>query len=304
MKKTNRAPTTAHSLSAFHRLLGLPQPAHPLISVVRCLEMSEESLEALSPFLNNFYIISLLKDFRGQLKYGQQHYDFEEGVMCFLAPGQLISTSATPPQLGFSVIFHPDFVLHSPLAGTLPQHGYFSYVAHEALHLSATEETMVVTLMQTIEQECHRAIDAFSHQVLVAQVDLLLSYCDRFYARQFLTRRHVNADLLGKLEALLTAYFDQENVAEIGLPTVQFISDQLHVSPTYLSDMLRSLTGQSTQQHIHAKLIDRAKQLLTTTSWPVGEIAYRLGFDYPQSFNKLFKKKMQVSPLAFRQSFN
>lgn len=163
---------------------------------------------------------------------------------------------------------------------------------------------MVTSIMKNIEQEYRSVIDGYSQDVIISHIELLLNYCNRFYNRQFITRKNANSDLLTNLEELISDYFNNDNVQELGLPTVQYISDKLHVSPNYLSDMLRTLTGQNAQQHIHNKLIEKAKEILTTTSLSVGEIAYRLGFEHPQSFSKLFKNKTQVSPLEFRHSFN
>jgi len=163
---------------------------------------------------------------------------------------------------------------------------------------------MITSIMQNVDHEYRSSIDTYSQDVMVSHIDLLLNYCNRFYNRQFLTRKTANNDLLINLETVLSEYFSNDHVKEKGLPTVQYISEKLNISPNYLSDMLRSLTGQSTQQHIHGKLIEKAKELITTTSLSVSEIAYQLGFEYPQSFNKLFKSKTDFSPLEFRQSFN
>lgn len=304
MKTTPKKPVTVESISALHRLLGLAKSAHPLISVVQCDQFSPQVLDALTPLISAFYVVSIIQEFNGKLKYGQHHYDFDEGVMSFLAPGQLIANTATQPYPRISIIFHPDLLRNYSLATTIRQYGYFAYSVHEALHLSEQEEAMVIGQMRAIKGEYGRGIDNYTQTVMVAQLDLLLTYCDRFYNRQFTTRRHVHTDVLTKLEALLDELINSNALAQTGLPTVHFLAGQLHVSPSYLSDMLRSLTGQNTQQHIHAKLIEKAKELLATTTLTTGEIAGQLGFDYPQSFNKLFKKKTNVSPLAFRQSFN
>lgn len=303
MKKANKDFNTFNSISELHRFLGIPKPKHPLVSIVNCSEIPEETSEPLTNNLNGFYIISVKKNFKGKLKYGQKYYDFDEGVMSFLAPGQLISKSTTNSHLGLSLIFHPDFIRNYPLAGIIKNYGYFSYAVNEALHLSEIEEEMIITLMQNIEREYLSPIDSYSQNVIVSQIDLFLNYCNRFYNRQFITRNNAGNDLLIRLETALSAFFDNKKLVKTGLPTVQYISEQLHVSPTYLSDMLRSLTGQSAQQHIHAKLIEKAKQILTSSNLSVSEIAYNLGFEYPQSFSKLFKQKTDLSPLEFRNSF-
>lgn len=303
MKKSNKTFDTFDSISELHRFLGLPKPDYPLVSVVRCSEIIDNENKPLSNYLNGFYIISVKKDFTGKMKYGQQYYDFDEGVMSFVAPGQLVSKSDTNHN-GLSLIFHPDFIRNYPIAQTIKNYGFFSYSVNEALHLSEKEESMILTLMKSIEQEYLNAIDLLTQNVIVSQIDLFLNYCNRFYNRQFITRSNVSNDLLVKLETLLENYFNDEKLSETGSPTVQYVSEQLNVSATYLSDMLRSVTGQNTQQHIHSKLVEKAKEVLTTTSLSVSEVAYQLGFGYPQSFNKLFKNKTNMSPKAFRQSFN
>lgn len=304
MKNTAQSPYIINSISELHRLLVLPKPAHPMVSVIDLSAVGCITDPAMSSVVYNFYSICIKKDFKGKLKYGRNYYDFDEGVMTFFAPGQVIATELTDDTSlnGCWLVFHPDFIQSYPLAAKLKSYGFFSYAVNEALHLSEKEEAMVATLMDTIAQEYHSAIDHYSQDVIIAQIELLLNYCNRFYNRQFITRKNAGNDLLSRLEALLDEHFS--NQANEVLPTVQSVAAALNVSPDYLSDMLRSLTGRNTQQHIHNRLIEEAKELLSTTSLSVSEIAYRLGFGYPQSFNKLFKSKTQVSPLAFRQSFN
>ena len=276
------------------------------MSVINLADVKCHFDETIKSVIYNFYSVCIKKDFTGKLKYGQNYYDFDEGVMTFFSPGQVISTD-TPDDMaikGWWLVIHPDFIQSYPLAKGIKEYGYFTYAVNEALHLSDKEEAMMTMLIEQIGQEYRSPIDHYSQDVIVSQIDLLLNYANRFYNRQFITRKSASHDLLTKLETLLSDYFEHEKVQEMGLPTVQYLSEKLNVSPTYLSDLLRKLTGQSTQQHIHNKLIDKAKQILTTTSLSVSEIAYQLGFEYPQSFNKLFKSKTNVSPLEFRQSFN
>lgn len=260
----------------------------------------------MKSYMYNFYSVCIKKDFRGKMKYGQHYYDFDHGVMTFFSPGQVLSTVTEEERacVGWWLVFHPDYIRHSALGQKLKNYGYFSYAVNEALHVSEKEEALITNLMQQIDQEYRSIIDGFSQDVIISHIELLLNYCNRFYNRQFITRKNASNDLLVKLEDLLTDYFNSGKVQEFGLPTVQYISDALAISPNYLSDMLRSLTGQNTQQHIHTKLIEKAQEILTTTSLSVSEIAYQLGFEYPQSFSKLFKNKMNISPLEFRQSFN
>jgi len=306
MKKELHSPYIINSISELHRLLQIPKPAHPLVSVIDLSEVKCHFGKDLQRFVYNFYSICIKKNFQGKLKYGQNYYDFDEGVMTFFAPGQVVST-VTDDDVAMSgpwLVVHPDFIRNYPLAKKISDYGYFSYAVNEALHLSDQEEAMVSTIMHNIAQEYRSGTDGYSQDVMMAQLDLLLNYANRFYNRQFITRKQASSDLLTTLETLLTDYFDSGQVEKSGLPTVQYLANQLHVSPNYLSDMLRSITGQSTQHHIHHKLIEKAKEILTTTSLSIGEIAYQLGFEYPQSFSKLFKSKTQVSPLEFRQAFN
>jgi AraC family transcriptional activator of pobA len=306
MKKEATTPYIINSISELHRLLNLPKPEHPLVSVIDLGNLSCRFDPSISSFVYNFYSICIKKNFTGKLKYGQSYYDFDEGVMTFFSPGQVIST-VIPNDMAMTgcwLVIHPDFIQHYQLARTIKEYGYFTYAVHEALHLSDKEETLISGIMANIEQEYRSVIDQYSQDVIVSHIDLLLNYANRFYNRQFITRKQASHNLLTDLEDILSDYFNQANVQDLGLPTVQYISEKLNVSPTYLSDMLRKLTGQSTQQHIHTKLIEIAKERLATTSLSVSEIAYQLGFEYPQSFNKLFKSKMNVSPLEFRQSFN
>jgi len=306
MKKAADQPYLINSVSELHRLLELAKPGHPLVSVIDLTAIKCFSDESLRTVIYNFYSVCIKKDFKGKMKYGQNYYDFDEGVMTFFSPGQVISTEITDDLAlsGIWLIIHPDFIRNYPLSKTIKNYGYFSYAVNEALHLSEKEENMVVTTMKNIEQEYHSGIDLYSQDVIVSHIELLLNYSNRFYNRQFITRKNANSDLLVQVEELLANYFNSSKVQELGLPSVQYLSGKLNVSSNYLSDMLRTLTGQNTQQHIHNKLIEKAKEILTTTSMSVSEIAYNLGFEYPQSFSKLFKSKTNTSPLEFRHSFN
>jgi AraC-like DNA-binding protein len=296
-------PYKIKTISEFHQFRGLPGPEHPLISVVDFEMIKELRDDEPTSLTNDFYSIVLKRNFNGRMKYGQQEYDFNEGVMLFLSPGQVFSVATEPncQHSGWMILLHPDFLWNSPLAKTIKQYEFFSYAVNEALHLSEKEETAITGLVQHIQQEYHSNIDKFSQLLIIAQLELLLRYAERFYHRQFITRKITNHNILSQLENILTAYFDGDTK---GLPTVQYIADALNVSPNYLSGLLKVLSGQSTQQHIHDKLIEKAKEKLTTTSLSVSEIAYELGFEHPQSFSKLFKNKMNITPLEYRQSFN
>ncbi|MES2649924.1 MAG: helix-turn-helix domain-containing protein [Bacteroidota bacterium] len=305
MKQRNNSPYTIHSISDLHRLLALPKPVHPLVSMIKLEDLKDACLTIPGSFVYDFYSICIKKDFKGKLKYGQHYYDFDEGVMTFFSPGQVIATEVNDEMAinGWWLVIHPDFLMPYPVGQSIKKLGFFSYAVNEALHLSEQEELIITTIMQNIKQEYASSLDLFSHDLIISHLELLLNYSNRFYNRQFITRKNASNDLLIKLEALLSDYFNSDKVTTYGLPTVQYLSEQLHMSANYLSDVLRTLTGQSTQQHIHNKLIEKAKETLSTTSLSVSEIAYQLGFEYPQSFSKLFKIKTEVSPLEFRQSF-
>lgn len=298
-------PTHIKTITEYHQLIGIQKPAHPLISLISFEDIKRMDEHAYS-FTHNFYSIALKRNFNAKMKYGQQEYDFDEGLMIFIAPGQVFTIEAEEElkHSGWLLLVHPDYLWDTPLAGTIKQYEYFSYSVNEALHLSEKEEAMVTGIMQNIEQEYHSNIDKFSKKVIIGQLELLLTYADRFYHRQFITREITNHKILNQLEDLLSGYFNSHALAQKGIPTVQYIAGALNVSPNYLSVLLKVLTGQSTQQHIHDKLIEKAKEKLSTTALSVSEIAYELGFEHSQSFSKLFKSKTNLSPLAFRQSFN
>ena len=298
-------PQQINSISELHRLLGLPKPLHPMVSLVHNCNVSMVKDEFPTSLLLNFYKLSFIEDMRGKVKYGQSFYDFEEGGMVFVAPGQLLTTAPDADEYaGFNLFVHPDFFRGYPLATGIEKYHFFTYAANEALHLSDKERKTILALFRIIEEELQLNIDDSSQDVIISQIELLLSYSNRFYKRQFTTRKVMNNDLLAKLEQVLDAYLNNDTALAKGLPTVQYLAEQLHVSPHYLSDMLRTQTGQNAQQLIHHKIIERAKVLLSNTSLTVAEVAYQLGFEYPQSFNKLFKQKTRVSPLEFRKSFN
>ncbi len=303
MKKSNTAPYVINSISELHRVLELPPPQHPLVSVIHLDAVPCLLDESIRSVVYNFYSLCIKKDFKGKLRYGQQYYDFDEGIMTAFSPGQVTAAEMSDDGelKGWWLVIHPDFLRNYPLAKTIRNYGFFSYASAEALHLSQKEEEMITALISQIERE-YVVTDNYSQDVIVSQIELLLNYCNRFYNRQFITRKSGGSDLLQRLEAILEAHFSPGT--DVVLPTVAAIAGQLHVSPHYLSDMLRSLTGQSAQQHIQARVIEQAKELLSTTNLSVGEIAYQLGFGYPQSLNKLFKAKVNLSPLAFRASFN
>jgi AraC family transcriptional activator of pobA len=306
MKKEENTPLRLESLSDGLRLFGLPQPKHPLIAIINGAHDQPDMNGFRQNHVLSFYKISYKPNLRGKLKYGQSFYDFDGGGLLFASPGQIIGSNDNEASVcsEYTLLIHPDFFLGHPLAKTIKQYGFFSYSANETLHLSDEERATILSLFKMIEAELNSRIDDFSQHVVVAQVELLLNYANRFYRRQFITRKAANNDLLQKLETLLDDYFNNETSLSKGIPTVGYLAEQLNMTPSYLSDMLRSLTGQSAQQHIHDKLIEKAKEKLSTTRLSVSEVAYALGFEHSQSFSKLFKTKTHQSPLEFRRSFN
>jgi AraC-like DNA-binding protein len=299
-----------HTISAFHDFVQLPGPQHPLLSVVDVGTVPPPPPgRAPENMVLDFYIISVKRMRNVHVRYGQHMFDFNEGVLSFIAPGQVFSVAVVDEtqaaaRSGWVVYLHPDFLWQTPLATTIRQYDFWDYSLREALFLSAREEATILSLIATIDQEYQAPLDQFSKPIIVAQLESLLRYADRFYHRQFLTREKVNHEVLARVEELLQAYFEGHDLAMRGLPTVQYLADCLHLSPKYLSRLLRVLTGQSTQQHIHDWLLAKAKEKLAATTLTVSEIAYQLGFEHLQSFSKLFKTKTGLSPLEFRASFS
>lgn len=302
--ENNNRPKVINSITELHRILGLPKPTNPLITLIDHSQEREQTDLGNQKMVLNFYNITIKRSFQGQLKYGKGHYDFDEGTMSFLSPNQVLSIDEKGERNkdGWSLLFHPDLIADYGFAKAIKNYGFFSYGVNEALHLSDKEEQVIENLIQNIQSEFNSTIDLYSQDVIVSNLELLLNYCNRFYNRQFITRKMASADLLAIFENKLSKYFNESTDSK--LPTVKSIADEMNVSPSYLSDMLRTVTGQNTQQQIHSKLIEKAKEYLTTTSKSIGEIAFQLGFEHSQSFNILFKNKTDLSPLEYRNSFN
>ena len=296
------------TISEFHQFRDLPPPQHPLISLINVADVKHLHNDEPMALLFDFYSIAVKRVSNASVKYGQHAFDFNEGIMSFMAPNQVISIANENgkeiKQSGWVLYIHPDFLWNTPLAKTMKGYDFWDYSLHEALFLSGKEEVTINGIIQNIEQEYYSNIDKFSKQIIISQIESLLTYAERFYNRQFITRDKAGHSVLQSLEALLNDHFNDGDLNTKGLPTVQQIARQLHLSPKYLSTLLRTLTGQNTQQHIHEKLIEKAKEKLSTTNLTVSEIAYELGFEHLQSFSKLFKIKTKFSPLEFRQSFN
>jgi len=294
------------TLAEMHKLMSVAKPLHPLVSVVRmedvtgCVDLIGKSLTY------GFYSVALKKNFDIRLRYGRQYYDFDGGVMTFVSPMQVIGIESENIQKmeGYMLLIHPDFLKGNPLAGKMSEYGFFDYDTNEALHVSDQEESMILGMMAGLEMEVANPVDSFSHDVILAHIELLLTYSKRFYNRQFLTRKSHNIDVLSHFERLVKEYLNSDLPQESGFPTVHYFSGQLHLSPNYLSDLLRSLSGRNARQFIQDAIIEKAKELLSTTNMTVSEIAYRVGFEHSQSFSKLFKNKSDLTPLEYRAGFN
>ncbi|MET4083900.1 AraC family transcriptional activator of pobA [Pedobacter sp. UYP30] len=302
------SPIRIKTISEFHKYNGLPLPEHPLISVIDYAKIPHHAEKESVSATFDFYTIAIKRGLNYRLGYGQQEYDFDEGVMFFMAPGQVLRVemdeNAVSNHSGWLLLIHPDFLWNTILAKTINRYKFFDYSANESLFLSQKEESIINGIVESIAQEYHSSIDKFSHDIIIAQLEVILNYAERFYQRQFLTRRKTSHKILDSLEEILKDYFDKEDLVKNGLPSVQKIAEKLNLSPNYLSELLKVLTGQNTQQHIHEKLIEKAKEQLSTTELSISEIAYALGFEHSQSFSKLFKSKTELTPMEFRASFN
>lgn len=301
----NLLPYRINSITQLHKLLGLAKPLHPLVSLVRNCDVKNLDAALSNSLVLSFYKMSLIDDTLHKIKYGQTYYDFDEGGMVFVAPEQVLSAPDDTEQYnGFNLFVHPDFLHGFPLAAKIKKYNFFSYATFEALHLSDKEKTVLTSIFNIIEQELNTPIDSLSQDVVVSQIELLLTYSQRYYTRQFVTRKALHSPLLEQFETMLSAYFEDEAGLTRGLPAVQHFAGQMNVSAHYLGDMLRASTGLNAQQHIHEKLIEKAKTLISTTNLSVSEIAYQLGFEHPQSFHKLFKSKTGQSPRSYKSAFN
>ncbi|NOW93365.1 AraC family transcriptional regulator [Mucilaginibacter sp. SG564] len=298
------------TISEWFRAWQLPKPEHPLISVIKVDVARMMRSGDTSTSFCDFYCIAIKRVTGAEdlkLKYGQQPYDFNEGIMSFVSPGQVTSLvvekDVEVKQSGWYLIVHPDFLWNTTLANTIKRYEFWDYAVNESLFLSENEEEIIVGIIQNIHRETHNNIDKFSKQIVISQLESLLNYAERFYNRQFITREKANHKILDRLEKVLNAYLSSGQPASKGLPTVNDIAAMLYITPKYLSSLLRMHTGQNTQYYIHEKLIERAKEKISTSELSMSEIAYELGFEHLQSFSRLFKAKTQLSPMEFRQSF-
>lgn len=289
------------NIAQYNSLRGI-ETLHPLVSVV---DMSKATPTQNARIHFGFYCVFLKEVNCGDLKYGCNYYDYQEGTLVFVAPGQIIgvnSNEIVQPK-GWALLFHPDLIRGTSLGHNIKDYTFFSYEVYEALHLSEKERQIVMDCLNKIDHELKQAIDKHSKTLIANNIELLLNYCMRFYDRQFITRSNVNKDILVKFEKLLDNYFQSEITQTVGLPTVKYCADQLHLSANYFGDLIKKETGKSAQEHIQLKLIDIAKERIFDKSKSVSQIAYELGFKYPQHFSRMFKNETGYTPNEYR-SFN
>ncbi|KAA3625847.1 MAG: AraC family transcriptional regulator [Bacteroidetes bacterium] len=295
------------TLSAYFDYMRLPRPEHPMLSVM--FATGDSTLpcprQSSPPITHDCYTISFKKIVTGDLNYGRTKYDFTNGAMVFMAPRQVLQwdNSVVFEQKGFSINFHEDFLKGTELAHQIKKYGFFSYSANEALHLSPKEESQIEPIVKNIEIEYHNNQDAFSKEIIISQLSTLLKYANRFYERQFINRKELSNDLLEQFNQQLDTYFESGLLEEKGIPSIEQIAHKMLVSQRYLSDTLKKETGKTTTEHLHLYLIDEAKNILLKPNKSIAEVAYELGFEYPQYFSRLFKKKEGISPTEYREKY-
>lgn len=291
------------SVSQAHEVFGLKTPGHPLVSVYQHKDMDLESIPVGFRYTLELYHVICKIGYSGSFSYGRNAYDFQDGTLIFMAPGQVVAYDGFNERdeaAGWSLLFHPDLIRKCELGRRINAYTFFSYDVHEALHVSDDEKQNLTELAQKIDRENKQNIDKHSQNLIVSNIQLFLDYCMRYYDRQFYIRTNWSKDIVSKFEMLISQYFATDLAAERGLPTVAYCGKELNMSPKYLSDMLKKETGKTAQEHIHYYLVEHAKTKLLGTSEPISQIAFSLGFDYPQHFTKIFKAKTGMSPVAFR----
>jgi AraC-like DNA-binding protein len=291
------------SISDLSKLFNIGSNLHPLITVLNFSEVNEK-IEQNSKITTDFYSIMFKNYCKNNIKYGRKEIDFQDGNLICIAPNQLIEidneVEEREDKMGWGIFFHPDLFRSTTLNEKIKYYSFFQYDVSEALHLSDKEKNILFECILKIQYELQENIDVHSQQIIVSTIELLLSYCLRFYGRQLITRSQNNKSIVLQIKNLLNLYFANNKINEQGLPSVKYLADKVHLSPSYLSDILKKETGKNTQEHIHFYLIEEAKNLLINSEMNINEIAYDLGFDYPQYFNKLFKKKTGKTPMEYR----
>ena len=287
------------NIPQYNTLRGI-ETHHPLVSV---FDFSDMKLIPEARAHYGFYCVFLKEAVCGDLKYGCNYYDYQEGTLVFIAPGQVVgigSKPGSPKPRGWALLFHPDIIRGTSLGHNIKKYTFFSYEANEALHLSDKERQTILSCLDNIDHEIRQTIDKHSKSLIANNIELFLNYCLRFYDRQFITRGEVNKDMLGRFEQLLDNYFQSDIVHTEGLPTVRYCADQLHLSPNYFGDLIKKETGKSAQEHIQLKVMNLAKERIFDKSKTFSEIAYELGFKHPQHFTRMFKNETGHTPNEYR----
>lgn len=293
------------SISELHAIAGFDKPKHPLITVINYSKVNAANSPESGRFVCEFYSVNFKNNC--SFHYGRHFFDHQEGTLICTAPEQVIvmeKSDKTYNVAGWGLFFHPEFIRNTPLGKKINEYTFFRYEENEALHLSQDEKNTLTSILQQIEKEYLTNIDTHSHELLISNLELLLNYCKRFYGRQFITRTNQNKDIISRFEEFLVGYFQSEDLKTSGIPTVKFCAEKMNLSPNYFSDLLKSETGKTTIEHIHFHLLERTKTLLLSTNSTINEIAFDLGFEYPQNLTKLFKDKTGMTPTEFRKTSN
>lgn len=291
------------TIAEAHLAMGVPAPKHPLVSIIRFNDMPHNVAYGDSRIMSDLYLVSLKDGVSGSMGYGRNSYDFTDGTMIFTKPNQVMvpeSKEIDNDSKGWLMLFHPDLIRRSELGKNIDTYSFFSYELHEALHLSEDEKSTLTELADKIEAEYNQNIDKHSQKLIISNIELLLDYCTRYFDRQFYVRTNLNQDIISGFERFLKDYYASDKPHNLGLPTVKYCGEQLNMSPNYLSDLLKKETGKNARDHIYTYIVDKAKNKLLGTTKSVSEIAYGLGFEYPQHFSKLFKSKTGMSPVKYR----
>jgi len=289
------------TVSSLHEIAGLDKPGHPLVTIIDYSKVDMKNAPESGRFVCDFYSVNFKK--HCSFIYGRQTFDHQEGTMHCTAPGQVIKFDRDEEEgrsEGWGLYFHPELIRNTKLGDKINEYSFFSYGENEALHLSEQEKRTLLTILKQMEVEYNTNIDQFSQELIVSNIELLLNYCKRFYGRQFITRTNQNKDVIVRFEKFISQYFNSEELQEKGIPSVKICAEFMHLSPNYLSDLLKNETGKNTQEHIHFYMLEKAKNLLSKPELTISEISYELGFEYSQSFSKFFKKKTGVSPTVYR----
>ena len=289
------------TIGQLHAIAGFEKPKHPLVTVIDYSKVDVNKGPESGSFICSFYSVN----FKSQCDfiYGRQAFDHQEGTLLCTAPEQIITFNRKKESgrtEGWGLYFHPELIKNTALGKKISEYSFFSYAENEALHISEQEKHILLSILKQMENEYNTNIDYYSHDLIISNIELLLNYCRRFYGRQFITRTNQNKDAIVRFEEFITDYFNSNKLRNNGIPTVKYCAEAMNLSPNYFSDLLKSETGKNTQEHIHYHLLEKAKTILVSSDKNINEIAYELGFEYPQSFSKFFKKKVGVSPTVFR----